>query len=153
VTYCIDTSALMDAWHRWYPPEVFISLWQYVEQLVDDGRLFTSEEVLRELERKSDELHNWIKIRKSACLPLTDLIQERVSDILLEFPKLVDSRTGKSFADPFVIATASVHWATVVTGEKPTGSRDRPKIPDVCSHLEIECISIVDLIRREKWTF
>jgi len=66
---------------------------------------------------------------------------------------LVDGRTGKSFADPFVIATAISKQYTIVTGERATGTRNRPKIPDVCRDLNIQCIGFTDLIRQEGWRF
>jgi len=47
--YCIDTSALIHGWRRDYPPDVFRSLWQQLDQLVAEGKLFSSIEVLLEL--------------------------------------------------------------------------------------------------------
>jgi hypothetical protein len=62
MSYCIDTSALIDAAIRWYPPDVFPSLWTRVEALIETGRLISSEEVLLELEQKEgDILHEWAK--------------------------------------------------------------------------------------------
>ena len=132
--YCIDTSALIDAWVRWYPREMFPTLWEKVDALIDDGRLFSSEEVLQELERKEgDTLYEWAKERQDYFLSLNDDIQACASQIMANYPRLVDERTGKSFADPWVIATAHTRGCTVVTGERPTDSPDRrPKIPDVC---------------------
>jgi hypothetical protein len=50
--YSIDTSALLDAWIRWYPPDIFSKLWINVDELIASGNLFASEEVLVELEKK-----------------------------------------------------------------------------------------------------
>ena len=69
------------------------------------------------------------------------------------YPRLVDARTGKSFADPWVIATAHVNSCIVITGEKPTGKLDRPKIPDVCGDMSVRCMGFVDVIRQEGWRF
>ena len=41
---------------------------------------------------------------------------------------------------------------TVVTEERG-GSESKPKIPSVCKSLGIDCVAVVDLIRREGWTF
>lgn len=154
MNYCLDTSALMDAWLRWYPPDAFPTLWDKVDSLIERGRLISSEEVLQELERKEgDTLHAWAVERRTIFLPLGADIQASASKIMTSHPRLVDGRTGKSFADPWVIATAHVHHCIVVTGEKPTGKRDRPKIPDVCQDLQIRCLSFTDLIRKESWRF
>jgi hypothetical protein len=40
----------------------------------------------------------------------------------------------------------------VVTQEKPSRG-NRPKIPDVCQHYDIECISVAGLFRKEGWKF
>jgi len=152
--YCIDTSALIDAWTRWYPKEVFPSLWDSVDKLIADGRLISSEEVLQELERKEgDDLHEWARRREALFVPLDDRIQEHLSRIMASHARLVDGRTGKSYADPFVIATAQANQCVVVTGEKPSTKPRRPKIPDVCRDLGIQCIGFTELIRQEGWRF
>lgn len=154
MNYCIDTSALIDAWVRWYPKEMFPSLWEKVDVLIEDGRLISSEEVLQELERKEgDTLHEWAKERQDLFLPLDDEIQTCGSQVMATHPRLVDARAGKSFADPWVIATARTNDCIVVTGEGPGRSPDRPKIPDVCRDMRIPCIGFVELIRQEEWRF
>jgi predicted nucleic acid-binding protein len=133
---------------------MFPTLWAKMDALIAEGRLISSEEVFQELERKEgDTLHAWAKERHDIFLPLDQDIQLRASRIMASHSRLVDGRTGKSFADPWVIATADAHRCTVVTGEKATGKADRPKIPDVCRHMRISCISFVDLIREERWRF
>jgi len=121
--------------------------------LIQEGRLISSEEVLREIERKEDSLFAWAKEREQMFIPLDDDIQSATQLVLAKFPKLVDSRTGKSFADPFVIATAQVTRTTVVTGERNEGTPKRPKIPNVCSALGIPWMGTVALIEAEEWTF
>ena len=37
--------------------------------------------------------------------------------------------------------------------EHRSGSLERPKIPDVCSAIGVESMSLLDLIRREGWVF
>jgi predicted nucleic acid-binding protein len=154
VKYCIDTSALIDAWVRWYPKEVFQTLWEKVEGLIEADRFISSEEVLQELERKEgDTLFQWAKDRRHVFLPLDGSIQACASQIMATYPRLVDGRTGKSFADPWVVATARTNGCIVVTGEKPTGKPQRPKIPDVCRGMGIRWIGFFDLIREENWRF
>ena len=58
MSYCIDTSTFLDAWDRWYPIDVFPSLWTSVEKLIEVGTIISSEEVLFELERKDVALYN-----------------------------------------------------------------------------------------------
>lgn len=54
-------------------------------------------------------------------------------------------------ADPFIIARAHVIGAAVVTleGEPPNGA----KIPNICRHFGIPCMSLEGFMEAEDWTF
>jgi hypothetical protein len=54
--------------------------------------------------------------------------------------------------DPWVIALAQLQGCKVVT-EESIGSEKRPKIPDVCDALELNCLRIADLIEELNWSF
>src|SRR3972149_394297 len=69
-SYSIDTSALLDAWVRWYPPDLFPKLWQNIEALVIEQRLLATEEVLIELEKKDDAFVIALAKHKN-CLVIT----------------------------------------------------------------------------------
>jgi hypothetical protein len=58
---------------------------------------------------------------------------------------------GGRIADPFVIAKAATEGRTVVTMEefKPNGA----KIPNICQHFGVECISLEQFMEREGWQF
>lgn len=47
--YVFDTSALVGAWVRTYPPDVFPGLWEDLDALARQGGLLAPEEVLGEL--------------------------------------------------------------------------------------------------------
>jgi len=70
-----------------------------------------------------------------------------------DYPNLVSVLSGKSQADPFVIALAKARDAMVVTAESPTGNLRGPKIPDVCRAEGIEWGSFVEVLKREGWSF
>ena len=151
--YCVDTSGWLDGWQRNYPPDVFPTLWTKVEEVVAGGEVFSSEEVYVELQKKDDEIHDWIQARKEMLVPLTEEIQTIASHLLLEFPRLVDTLRNRSKADPFVIATAIDRKATVVTGEPVTGNMNKPRVPDVCNVKGVRCITFLQMIRELKLTF
>ncbi len=56
MTYSIDTSAILDGYKRYYPPEVFPKLWDNLESIIRAGKLKAIELVCREIERKDDTL-------------------------------------------------------------------------------------------------
>ncbi|RKU21439.1 DUF4411 domain-containing protein [Candidatus Poribacteria bacterium] len=156
VIYSLDTSALIAAFHERYPIENFPSLWRKIEELIKNDRLKMSQIVFDEAMRDTD-IKQWCdeyQLKPDFQVPIDELVQEKVSEVLSEFPRLVDNRTGKSGADPWVIALAMMTQnCIVVTEENPTNSENRPKIPDACAHFNLQCIKVVDLIKKENWIF
>lgn len=155
--YCIDSSVLIQANAQLAPMDLNPTFWEKLEALIATGRVISPDEVLREIEKKSDDVHEWCKrVNKNATsffVELEEKVQTATSEILASHPKLVDDRQGKGQADPFVIALARVRGASVVTQEGRTGSSARPKIPDVCDHYGVPCMDLLDLMRRERWRF
>lgn len=150
--YCIDTSSLLEAWVRRYPFDNFPGFWKRLGELFEAQIAVSSEEVLRETERKDDGLARWLKSHKESLLALTPEVQQKVTEILAVHRRLVDSRPGKGYADPFVIATAEITRTTIVT-EEGDGTETRPTIPFVCARRGIKRVRIVQMIQAEKWTF
>ena len=151
--YCIDSSAWLDGWVRDYPQDVFPTLWDKLAERVSDGVLKCSEEVYVELKKKDDGIYDWLKARKEVVVPIDEPIQGIVSELLEKYPRLVDTHRNRSQADPFVIATAEILQGVVVTGEKPRGNLEVPKIPDVCDARNIRCISFLEMLRELGWKF
>jgi hypothetical protein len=150
--YCVDTSGWLDGWVRYYPRDVFPSLWTRIEGQIVAANIIASEEVYVELAKKDDELHKWIQAHKQMLVPPEESIQQRVAVLLVKYPRLVDTLKGRSQADPFVIATAAERAAIVVTGES-FGTADRPRIPFVCQNEGLRCISFLQRIREMKIAF
>lgn len=153
--YCFDTSALIHAWRRAYPPKRFPGVWAAFDALIEDGRMVASIEVYNELEKKDDDVFAWAKERKDTLfVEINDDVQAQVVQIMATYPRLVDTVKGKSGGDPFVIALAmsATPPHTIVTDEKG-GKADSPKIPSVCVHEGVPCIDLLTLIEDEDWTF
>lgn len=151
--YCVDSNVLIDI-HRDYPIESFPTLWTELTALVTDGRLISSSEVFRELgKRVGDPVHGWAKKHKPAFLELSEEIQRHVVEIMARFPAMAKERSGYFRADPFVVATAKVSGALVVTHEADDGSTKKPKIPLVCRWSRVSCVRFPEIVRREAWVF
>lgn len=154
--YCIDTSFLLDAWRRKYPPDHFPPFWEYLDSLISSGNMKAPEEVFYDLEKKDDEVLGWAKDRKKLMfVPIDNETQLEVSAILERFEFLVNQRTGRSSSDPWVIALAKINASTVITNEglstKP--NPQKPKIPDVCVSLGIRYIDTLKFIIEERLVF
>lgn len=146
--WCPDTSAFVNPWNKWYPPDVAPGYWSRLEELARSDRLRVTEEVRDELEKVEDDLHAWARARLD-WFPLTDDVQRVVTEIMTRYGRLVDTRKNRSRADPFVIATASVTGATVITTEEH-GTSTKPKIPYVCGELGVACVNVLEFIRTER---
>lgn len=151
--YCFDTSALLDAWTRHYPPDVFPQLWRALEESIATGEVIAAEEVRVEIRKKDDALLRWASKQDGLFVDLDQAQQACVAEILEMFPRLVDTRRGRSGADPFVIALARQRNAVVVTGENDDGTADKPKIPTVCRHFAIRAIKPLEFLRAKRWVF
>jgi len=153
VIYCIDTSAIIDAMRRYYPPDAFPGLWEKLELMIESEELIAPKEVLHELSKKDDDTYEWAKNNSKIFIELDEEVQWATSEILNEFPRLVADMSGRNHADSFVIALARVKGAVVVTNEKRARNPKTPKIPDVCEHLDIRCIDLLNLILEKGWRF
>lgn len=150
--YSIDTSALLEGYVRRYPPDVVPRLWdEKLDQLIDAGRLIAAFDVLEELGKRDDEVHAWAKARERMFIEI-DQYEIKLKRIMREYPRLVDTKKGKSGSDPMVIALAWTQGLTVVSEEKG-GSEKSPRIPWVCNQLKLRHINLLELIREQNWQF
>lgn len=145
-TWCLDTSAFINPWKGYYAPDLAPGYWRSLPEMLMRGSAVVSEEVREEIERTDDSLWSWAQANISAWHPLTDEVQATVTEIMARWGRLVDSRKLRSRADPFVIATAKVVGATVVTSEG-RGTEDKPRIPYVCDQLGVPCVDIFEFVR------
>jgi hypothetical protein len=150
--YSLDTSAILDGWNRYYPPKVFPTVWERLENLAFKGVLIATEEVLRELEKQDDEVYRWVKAQANMVVPIDDQIQIEVSFILNAYPRLVNTQRNRSQADPFVIALARLVDGVVVSGEGRRSLKN-PKVPDVCDDMGIPHMRLVDVLSQQGFTF
>lgn len=150
--YSFDTSAWLQCWARSYPRDVFPALWARLEDMLDDGKIVCSDEVLRELSKQEDDLTVWLRTKSGSFLELSEEIQDATNEILAAHPYIAKEFGRRSHADPFVIAVAKVRGCTVVTQED-RGSDAKPRIPLVCETFDIPCIDMITFIRQEGWTF
>ena len=149
--YSIDTSALLEGFVRRYPPDVWPSLWDAkLVDLVETGQLKAAYDVLEDLRKRDDDIYKWATEHDSMFIDL-DQYEPQLKEIMADFPRLVDTRKGKSGSDPMVIALAYAKGLTVVS-EEGVGSERSPKIPHVCNSLDIRHVNLLDFIREQRWT-
>ena len=154
--YVIDSSSLIVCGH--YFPSRFPTFWQEFNSLASAGRIISVREVRRELDFQAsrEHLRDWINSNGHLFLPPGPNETQFVAQILRiqHFQQLIGEKqrlTGRPVADPFVVASARVRDGCIVTEEsfKPNAA----KIPNVCHHFGIDCISLENLMERENWSF
>lgn len=150
--YSFDTSAFLNGQRDLFPPETFPSLWERVAEVIANGSIRAVDEVERELAKRADAVHVWVKQQPDLFVDLDSPLQRATTAVLAAHPRLVGKGHGRNGADPFVIGLARLTGGVVVTEERPR-NLSSPKIPDACNALGIRCLSLVAFIREQGWTF
>jgi Domain of unknown function (DUF4411) len=156
MSYVFDNSPLSALFKNYYR-RTFRSLWDNFDALVDQGRIVSTREALREIEDGGPaDLLDWARNHNTLFATPTAAEGAFVTRIYsvahfqqnIEQQKLL--RGGKN-ADPFVIAKAAVDGRTVVTMEqfKPNAA----KIPNICRHFNVSCFTLEEFMEAENWQF
>ena len=151
--YCFDTSAFINPWTKNYRITNFPDYWGKIDELINNGIILASMEVLKDIEKQDDDLLEWVRTKPNLFREINQNIEKALTEFILpRFPNIVDYKRDRSGADPWVIALAIVEKATVIS-EENRGKKKVPKIPDVCEALKIRHIRIADFIAEQGWIF
>jgi len=154
--FCLDTSFLINGWHKHYRIDVFPSLWDALGVLLEEGTVFSCDDVFGELKDKEDDLLEWAKTRRNAFEKPTEEVLANLSKIMTQFSNFAAQGGAKNRADPIVIAHALFDDAVLVTDEQPSEKQKPtkpPKIPNVCSKLGIPWMTPIDFLAAINLTF
>src|ERR1700685_83340 len=150
---CVDTCSFIALRH--YPRDLFDPLWNFMEELMAEGRLVAPHEVLRELSKQDDEIYKWAKSQKSAFINLDSDQGAVLNEILGAFPALAAAMKAGPHADPVVVSLALVRSrrdpnnpCAVVTEEKLRGEGSH-KVPNVCKRFGLKPGTLLDVLREE----
>jgi hypothetical protein len=150
--YVFDTGPFIDL--KNYPHDVFATLWTNFDQLIRNGHIISSTEVLRELHAYDDGMAEWANANRRIFVRPSVDEQAEVRAILRKHPELIRQEAillGKPQADPFVIALAKIHSCPLVHNEKFKPNAHR--IPNVCKDFGVAEISLFEFFKREGWKF
>jgi hypothetical protein len=151
--YSFDTSSFLNGRRDLFPPTTFPTVWERIEVAVGDGTITAIDEVFHELSRRDDDVAAWAKEHRELFVELGEQVQLATAKVLTAHPKLIGVGSGRSSADPFVVAHAIATDATVVTEETKSGSSTKPRIPDVCEAMGVRCTNLVGFISEQGWRF
>jgi hypothetical protein len=156
MSYVFDNSPLSVLFKNFYR-NTFRTLWENFDTLVADGRIVSTREALREIEDGAPEnLLAWAKDHTELFAMPTPAEARFVARIyaVTHFQQNIEQQKllkGGNNADPFVIAKAAIEDRAVVTmeGFKPNAA----KIPNICRHFNVSCLSLQEFMEEEGWEF
>jgi hypothetical protein len=154
--YVLDTSPLLILFKSYYRAR-FPRLWERFDGLVADRRVVSTREVLRECtDGPVDSLRLWAEGQGHFFHVPVAAEAQFVAQIyaVRHFQQNIEQKKllkGGRNADPFVIAKAAIEGRCVVTMEelKPNSA----KIPNICAHFGVECVTLEQFMEREGWQF
>ena len=120
--YCLDTDVFIQAKNGPYGFDIVPAFWDWLDQKVTKGIIFSSAEVYTELSHGADELAEWIKDRRKTNFfvePDTTVqkIFQNIADYVSNNFEPPHAQFFLDGADPWVIAHAKAQNAIVVTHE------------------------------------
>lgn len=154
--YVFDNSPFSTLFRNFYRKR-FPSLWARFDEMVEDGRIISTREVLRELEDNAPTgCLEWASTQKNVFTTPTAKEGAFVGRIysVPHFQQNIERKKlykGGKNADPFVIAKAAVNSCVVVTME--SGPENAAKIPNICAHFSVGCINLEGFMEAEGWSF
>ena len=154
--YVFDTSPLSTLFKNYYRAR-FPSLWDRFDGLVGDGNIVSTRECLREVDDGPVEsLRVWAADRPELFHIPNAAEGAFVAEIyrVAHFQQNIEQRKllkGGRNADPFIIAKAATERRCVVTME--LFKDNAVKIPNICQHFGVDCLTLEEFMEREGWQF
>ncbi|MFZ2899867.1 MAG: DUF4411 family protein [Saprospiraceae bacterium] len=151
--YCLDTNVFIQAEKGPYGMDIMPGFWDWLDQQVEAGMIFSSVMVYEELTAGTDNIAEWSKSRQNSPLfqapsPQAQFIFTDISDFVVANYSPAEADYFLSGADPWVIAQAIEAGAKVVTMEKLAGPGARKvKIPNICQEFGAGWIDTYSLLR------
>lgn len=158
-SYWIDTDVLVSAKNGPYPLNTRIAevFWSTLAGAFDGGTIKMPRRVYREIvegRADRDDLADWLARRENLYKDTPRNVQNFAKQ---NIGKYLYSKGQHNYemrhillfskgADPWLISHAKVDGGAVVTNEQGDQNSTKPKIPDICSHFKVKCISLHRLI-------
>ena len=154
--YVFDSNSFIELSH--FYPDRFPSLWERINQYVNDGNIVSVREAYAEVTNTSDSgiFDVWIKKHKAIFKQPTSDEVMFVAEIfkIKNYTDMVRKKQilrGMPVADPFVIASGKVNDFCVVTEE--SFKENSAKIPNICKHFGVSCTNLEGFMKLENWLF
>lgn len=144
--YLLDSDILISANKKYYPPDVFPCVWDWIVNKYNNNEIKSIEEVRDEILMGNDNLVNWVNCNKDLFLDKTALTVVKYNEVANHVRSLGKRPSQENdfldCADPWLIATALEMGSTstiIVTNESRVDESSHTiKIPNICNFFEIK---------------
>ena len=161
--YFIDTSALVSI-SRSNPAEAVDRIWDKLEELFLNGRMFSHQIVYDEIttdSKRPDLLSKKITPVQAYFKSMSFEQAQSVANIIKKFPDLIDPANEKEQAHPWLIAAATLeqNQLSLFNPDKKVyivseqGGSETNIIPSVCESLGLGHLNLSDFYRLNNWSF
>lgn len=164
--FIMDTNSLIDL-KTLFPTDVFIGLWDDINDIISQDELFSIQEVYSELKSEPNKGF-WTDIHVNhGNTFFRELVNDETDqfyqiEALPMYEKVVTKHggdwslkkewsEGTAVADPFLICHSLTHGSTIVTQESQKDNK--LNIFSVCKELNIECLNLVQFFRKNSWNY
>jgi hypothetical protein len=163
--YVLDSNFFIQAHRFHYPIDVAAGFWNKVRQLAEEGRIISIDKVKKELYDKNDALEEWCRnnlpedffkdtsVVMAAYAQVTAWAMSKSGHYL---PNALNKFLDAEEADAFIVAYCLADPANrfVVTQEvSDPNQKNRIKIPDACSALNVSYVNTIKMFRQLGETF
>jgi hypothetical protein len=152
--FLIDANILISGYKVYYPMDIHVSYWNVIAEQIANGNFIIIDKVKNEIQ--DEKLVDWLKHN------IDNKLYASTADCMVQYSYIQEWATkNQSFgtsdkahfadsnvADPFLVAKALKESYSVVTYELSAKGGKKIKIPDVCSHFGVTCMTINDALRR-----
>ena len=152
--YLLDANTYIQAKNIYYQLDFCPAYWHFLDQQFKTGILASIENVYDEIGPAGDELADWAKQRRPHFYPTaTGPIQQKFKEVVQHIVALPNKsqlsvNAFLSGADPWLVATAALSGATIVTQEVPVPNESRKvKIPNICRDFNIAFMDTFSLLK------
>lgn len=152
--FWLDSDGLIRAKNGPYGFDIAPGFWTFLEQKASEGVIASSVTVYDEFEDGAeDDLLQWAKKQKDVGFfvdadPLVQTAFRQIADYVNNRYPQHQASEFLNGADPWIIAHAKAYGGRVVTFEKGAPNSQKPKIPDICHHFEMEeCLNLYEMVR------
>jgi hypothetical protein len=148
------------------PRDIARPVWDELERLVLAERWKLYERVAQEVH--DDKVARWFQRNPGAIVPFSARLNEYLNRFMLELEEdglmMVDPTSPRDDGDPFVVVLAlmledrslldlrqpaGTSTCCVISEERRRGRRT--KIPFVCDHYSLACMTLLDFMRHHGW--